>query len=988
MERISSVILRLKDDVTGKLNGIKKGFGGLASELKESGAGAIASRLSFVALTAAVGLAVTNFAEFETKVANVVNLFGGTKRDVDSFGQAIIDISKRVPVATNDLAAALFDVVSAGVPVGESLKFLETSAMLAVAGVTDTKIAVDGLTSVMNAYGYAASDAEMISDKFFAAQVKGKTTIEELSSNIGKVAPLAAAMGISFDSTVASITAMTNQGIKTAEATTSLKAALNSVIKPSSEAAQLAELLGLNFNAAALESKGLAGFLQDVIVKTGGNSSAMATLFGSVEAVNGVLALSKNEFKALVENQRDVENAAGSTSKAMDLMGETAGYNIKIMKNRFGELSKASGSLVADLGTAFATFTGMLVTGIDKGLSSVGEFVGVGARGVVEFIKSVHVEYKKTFKAIEKDTTEWTGSTGMTIDKARVEREKKAAAAEKKREAAQKAAMASEQAEFDRHFKNLITKVESYNDTQAELKKDIERLKSQLESDSIVERIEAETELDEQLKIFDQNRVNTFREIEIKKVSIAKYANAEQIRELQVLLEAAEKAGREEVAIKLSVERAKTAAAENFRKAERTRYNSFLNDLGHDLITYDKGLKLDLRSGLETFSEFATGELETSITNKLSSLFGASVGSFAGGAMGQVVGLGAAQIIAGLFGKTGKTVSQYADEAFTKMVKNTNIALENIGKERTTIDKQLSILEQIKSELGDNAIIPEKFLTSLQMTKGTTINEAAIKYGERQQGVNQKELDMFRLQRDAIEELLIIGERLTEIKAERGEIFQKETSRRDMFERSHGRRPDYIYTNRELELVAEAEELNSRQVKGLESAKIRNFADIVGVSPAQIRRIGTGAQGDREISASIQALERKRTEVRATLDVTSDRSLDELLDDIQIVQRIEEIKRAIKSLTDAPAVPVEQFATGGVVGGSQYAGDRVVARVNSGERIMTAQTDAQLNALLSKLTAAFSSGVQGPREVILQIDRKVLGQVIIDIQNQNRVGLL
>jgi hypothetical protein len=39
----------------------------------------------------------------------------------------------------------------------------------------------------------------MISDKLFATQKVGKTTIEELSKSIGRIAPLAKAAGLSLD---------------------------------------------------------------------------------------------------------------------------------------------------------------------------------------------------------------------------------------------------------------------------------------------------------------------------------------------------------------------------------------------------------------------------------------------------------------------------------------------------------------------------------------------------------------------------------------------------------------------------------------------------------------------------------------------------------------------------------------------------------------------------------------------------------------------
>lgn len=76
---------------------------------------------------------------------------------------------------------------------------------------------------------------------------------------------------------------------------TGIKAALSNIIKPSATATNTAKELGLQFDVAALQSKGLAGFLQDVKDKTGGNIETMGKLFGSTEALNTILSLTSSE---------------------------------------------------------------------------------------------------------------------------------------------------------------------------------------------------------------------------------------------------------------------------------------------------------------------------------------------------------------------------------------------------------------------------------------------------------------------------------------------------------------------------------------------------------------------------------------------------------------------------------------------------------------------------------------------------------------------
>ena len=328
-----TVIVSSKDQASKPISGIRKAFSELGTKIKAILSPANLLGIGLAAITAAVVKSVIKMAELETKMVAVGNLFGATRTEVNKMTTDILEMSKTTPQAVDDLADALFDVVSAGVPAAESMGFLKGAAKLATAGVTNTKTAVDGLTSVMNAFGYEAKDVTKISDKFFAAQQEGKTTIAELSASIGQVAPIAAGMGISFDELVSSMSAMTLGGIRTRVAATGLKAALSNLLKPSEEARDISERLGIEFDANAVKSKGLTNVLKDVIKKTGGSKAAMGKLFGSVEAVNSVLALSADNFSAVNEINKEVAGSIGTTEKAYKEATDTLSAQWKILKN-------------------------------------------------------------------------------------------------------------------------------------------------------------------------------------------------------------------------------------------------------------------------------------------------------------------------------------------------------------------------------------------------------------------------------------------------------------------------------------------------------------------------------------------------------------------------------------------------------------------------------------------------------------------------------
>ncbi|ARB06117.1 tail length tape measure protein [Dinoroseobacter phage vB_DshS-R5C] len=268
--------------------------------------------------------AVTAAGSFETAMAEVSTLVDETVFNLGRLEDAILAQSRAFGAAPVQQAAAAYQIISAGASTAtEAIDLLDASNRLAIGGVTDVATAADGLTSVLNAYGMAASEVSDVSDVLFVGMRAGKTTIGELASSLGNVAPLAAQAGVGFDELVASIAALTKGGISTQQAVTGVRAILAAVTNPTVEAADMAERLGLNFNAAALESRGFAGFMEDVVTATGGSSDAMAQLFGGVEALVPALALAGQAGVDMTAILEDMEERGGATQEAFERMTNT-----------------------------------------------------------------------------------------------------------------------------------------------------------------------------------------------------------------------------------------------------------------------------------------------------------------------------------------------------------------------------------------------------------------------------------------------------------------------------------------------------------------------------------------------------------------------------------------------------------------------------------------------------------------------------------------
>ena len=95
--------------------------------------------------------------------------------------QDVLDFSDEMGIATTEVVPALYQAISAGVPADNVFEFLEIAAKASIGGVTSLETAVDGITSVVNAYGQEVITAQQASDLMFTAVRLGKTTFDELS---------------------------------------------------------------------------------------------------------------------------------------------------------------------------------------------------------------------------------------------------------------------------------------------------------------------------------------------------------------------------------------------------------------------------------------------------------------------------------------------------------------------------------------------------------------------------------------------------------------------------------------------------------------------------------------------------------------------------------------------------------------------------------------------------------------------------------------
>jgi TP901 family phage tail tape measure protein len=330
-------VFTAKDLASGVIERIDQSFGHLErssataastmrSNLAQLGQGvaiAGAGIAGLVALDHALDLS----SEFSAAIAEVSTLIDEATFSTADLARVSLELARTYGGSAKGQARGLYQTISAGITdAAKATDLLRVANELAIGGVTETKTAVDALTNVVNAYAATGAQARDVSDAFFVAIRAGKTTAAELAAVIGRVAPTAASLGVSFGDLLASIASITGQGLDTAEAVTGLKAALANIIKPTSDATKEAARLGIKFDAATLRARGLTGFLNAVTSSANFNADSLAKLFGSVEALNAITALTANHSATFTGILGQMAARSGATQAAFDKMGSTLAF--------------------------------------------------------------------------------------------------------------------------------------------------------------------------------------------------------------------------------------------------------------------------------------------------------------------------------------------------------------------------------------------------------------------------------------------------------------------------------------------------------------------------------------------------------------------------------------------------------------------------------------------------------------------------------------
>jgi TP901 family phage tail tape measure protein len=286
-----------------------------------------------IVIVATLTASIRELAKFEEQLANVSTMLDDhTMHLMPRYAQEMRRMSVQFGESTATISKGLYDILSASVAPAQALGVLNVSMKAATAGLTDTAVAADVITTALNSYGYEAKYAGLISDRLFAIVKRGKTTFAELASSMGTVLPNAALVGAEIETIGAALSTATRSGVSMGQAVTDLNFLITSFLKPTDSAADVARQYGIELKASTLRGNGLL----DVLRKLQNASAEDIAAIGQRRA--GMRALSILVQHAS-EVERDYEEALNSTGITQVQYEKVTG-NLMFKLRQFWQLLK------------------------------------------------------------------------------------------------------------------------------------------------------------------------------------------------------------------------------------------------------------------------------------------------------------------------------------------------------------------------------------------------------------------------------------------------------------------------------------------------------------------------------------------------------------------------------------------------------------------------------------------------------------------------
>lgn len=339
---------------------------------------------------------------------------GASEEQMQKYGDAVLDLasSGRVTESPEELANALYKVVSGGFKGTEAMHVLEKATELAAVSQSDLETTTYALVAAQNTGIKGTANLDKTIGTLNATVGAGNMKMDDLTASFSSgIVPAAKGVGLSLTDVGAAIATMTKRGIPASKAANNLKLAFTKMSSPSGSALEALESIGLSQHAMATAMRGprglptALGLLKSKLDGLSKNKQAdiINEVFGGARGGSTMLTLIQNldDVNARFDSIRD---NTGKLKGDLDDVRNTRGFKLKAslsqLKSAMVQLGDIMGPVLVPMLTKLVGWLGKIVQGFGKLPKPVQTFITAGF-AILAFAGPVLMFFGSLVTAIE-----------------------------------------------------------------------------------------------------------------------------------------------------------------------------------------------------------------------------------------------------------------------------------------------------------------------------------------------------------------------------------------------------------------------------------------------------------------------------------------------------------------------------------------------------------------------------------------------------------
>ena len=268
---------------------------------------------AFAQITKVVSAALKTFTKFEFSMAKVRAITGATEKDFKKLSATAQQLGRTTFFTASQVAELQINFGKLGFSTAEILEAQEATLLLATATQTDLGRAAIVAGAAVRGFQLDASETARVVDVMAVAFTSSALDIEKFQTSMTKVAPIAAAAGISLESTTAIMGTLTDAGIEASIAGTSLR---NIFLKMQDPTSELSKKIGFTVKSSQDLEKAMKMLNEENLA----NEDIMKLV--DKRQVAAFITMLKGTDR-IIEMTDALDEANGSAQEMADIMADT-----------------------------------------------------------------------------------------------------------------------------------------------------------------------------------------------------------------------------------------------------------------------------------------------------------------------------------------------------------------------------------------------------------------------------------------------------------------------------------------------------------------------------------------------------------------------------------------------------------------------------------------------------------------------------------------